>query len=149
MNMKKILISLVSLFAVSGTALADNTQTVIINGKTVDKVAASITVSGDNATVKFTDGTSETADMSAVTIYLNVATDIRRVQTFSYNGIIGDELMLSNLTSGSTVEIYDASGRKVQTATAGSTTLSMNVSSLRGGVYLLKAGNNIIKFMKK
>lgn len=149
MKMKKFLVALTALFATASSAFADNSQVVVINGQEVQKVATKITLSGDNATVTFSDGTSQTADMSAVTIYLNVATDIRRVETFSFNGIVGDELMLSNLTDGIGIELYDASGRKVQTATVSGTTLSMNVSSLRSGIYLLKAGNQIVKFMKK
>ncbi len=147
--MKKIVTLLLSLFLTVGTAFADNSQVVIINGQEVQKVATKITFSGDNATVSFSDGSSQTADMAQVVIYLNVTTDIRKVETFSFNGLIGDELRLSNIAEGTAVTIYDATGKVLQQVKATDTTLSLNTASLKSGVYVLKAGNQIVKFLKK
>jgi hypothetical protein len=147
--MKKIVTLLLSLFLTVGTAFADNSQVVIINGQEVQKVATKITFSGDNATVSFSDGSSQTADMAQVVIYLNVTTDIRKVETFSFNGLIGDVLTLSNVAEGTTVTIYDATGKVLQQVKATDTTLSLNTASLKNGVYVLKAGNQIVKFLKK
>ena len=147
--MKKIVTLLLSLFLTVGTAFADNSQVVIINGQKVEKVATKITFNGDNAVVSFSDGSSQSADMSQVVIYLNVSTDISKVQTFNYNGIIGDELRLSNIAEGTTVTIYDATGKVLQQVKATDTTLSLNTASLKNGVYVLKAGNQIVKFLKK
>ena len=147
--MKKIVTLLLSLFLTVGTAFADNSQVVIINGQEVEKFATKITFSGDNAVVSFSDGTTDTADMSNVVIYLNVSTDISKVQTFNYNGIIGDDIRLSNIAEGTTVTIYDAAGKVQQQVKATDTTLSLNTASLKNGVYVLKAGNQIVKFLKK
>lgn len=147
--MKKIVTLLLSLFLTVGTAFADNSQVVIINGQEVEKFATKITFSGDNAIVTFSDGTTDTADMSNVVIYLNVSTDISKVQTFNYNGIIGDDIRLSNIAEGTTVTIYDAAGKVQQQVKATDTTLSLNTASLKNGVYVLKAGNQIVKFLKK
>ena len=84
--MKKIVTLLLSLFLTVGTAFADNSQIVFINGQKVEKVATKITFNGDNAVVSFSDGSSQSADMSQVVIYLNVSTDIRKVETFNFNG---------------------------------------------------------------
>ncbi len=147
--MKKIVTLLLSLFLTVGTAFADNSQIVIINGQKVEKVATKITFSGDNATVSFSDGSSQTADMAQVVIYLNVTTDIRKVETFSFNGLIGDDIRLSNIAEGTTVTIYDAAGKVQQQTKAVDSTLSLNTASLKNGVYVLKAGNQIVKFLKK
>jgi len=147
--MKKIVTLLLSLFLTVGTAFADNSQVVIINGQEVEKFATKITFSGDNAIVTFSDGTTDTADMSNVIIYLNVSTDISKVQTFNFNGLIGDELHLSNIAEGTAVTIYDATGKVLQQVKATDTTLSLNTASLKNGVYVLKAGNQIVKFLKK
>ena len=147
--MKKIVTLLLSLFLTVGTAFADNSQVVIINGQEVQKVATKITFSGDNAIVTFSDGTTDTADMSQVVIYLNVSTDISKVQTFNFNGLIGDDIRLSNIAEGTTVTIYDATGKVLQQVKATDTTLSLNTASLKNGVYVLKAGNQIVKFLKK
>ena len=87
--------------------------------------------------------------MSQVVIYLNVSTDIRKVETFNFNGLIGDELHLSNIAEGTAVTIYDATGKVLQQVKATDTTLSLNTASLKNGVYVLKAGNQIVKFLKK
>ncbi len=147
--MKKIVTLLLSLFLTVGTAFADNSQIVIINGQKVEKVATKITFNGDNAVVSFSDGSSQSADMSNVVIYLNVSTDISKVQTFNYNGIIGDDIRLSNIAEGTAVTIYDATGKVLQQVKATDTTLSLNTASLKNGVYVLKAGNQIVKFLKK
>ena len=147
--MKKIVTLLLSLFLTVGTAFADNSQVVIINGQKVEKFATKITFSGDNAIVTFSDGTTDTADMSNVVIHLNVSTDISKVQTFNFNGLIGDELHLSNIAEGTAVTIYDATGKVLQQVKATDTTLSLNTASLKNGVYVLKAGNQIVKFLKK
>ena len=147
--MKKIVTLLLSLFLTVGTAFADSSQVVVINGQEVQKVATKITFSGDNATVSFSDGSSQTADMAQVVINLNVTTDIRKVETFSFNGLIGDVLTLSNVAEGTTVTIYDATGKVLQQVKATDTTLSLNTASLKNGVYVLKAGNQIVKFLKK
>ena len=147
--MKKIVTLLLSLFLTVGTAFADNSQIVIINGQKVEKVATKITFNGDNAVVSFSDGSSQSADMSQVVIYLNVSTDIRKVETFSFNGLIGDELHLSNIAEGTAVTIYDATGKVLQQVKATDTTRSLNTASLKNGVYVLKAGNQIVKFLKK
>lgn len=147
--MKKLFTVLFALVTIAGSAFADNSQVVIINGQKVEKVATKITFSGDNATVSFSDGSSQTADMAQVVIYLNVTTDIRKVETFSFNGLIGDVLTLSNVAEGTTVTIYDATGKVLQQVKATDTTLSLNTASLKSGVYVLKAGNQIVKFLKK
>jgi hypothetical protein len=71
------------------------------------------------------------------------------VETFSFNGLIGDVLTLSNVAEGTTVTIYDATGKVLQQVKATDTTLSLNTASLKSGVYVLKAGNQIVKFLKK
>jgi hypothetical protein len=54
-------------------------------------------------------------------------------------------LDIDGLTAGAQVTIYDASGKDVIT-TNGS---NINVSGLRPGMYILKAGNQIVKFVKQ
>ena len=64
--MKKIITFTAMLLMLVGSAQADNKQTVTINGQTVEQKAERLTFDGDNVTVNFTDGTSQTADMEAV-----------------------------------------------------------------------------------
>lgn len=73
--MKKIFM-LLSLFAfVSIHAMADSKQTVTVNGSVTGKSATRITFAGDNITLSYSDGTSQTTDMSeASLVFEHVAT---------------------------------------------------------------------------
>lgn len=50
---------------------AQTTETVSVNGSTVNKFVTGITANGDNATLTYSDGTSTTADMDKVNIDLS------------------------------------------------------------------------------
>ena len=65
MKKRTILAALALLLLVCG-AIAGIKQTVIIGGQSVDKQAATLTFDGDNVTLNYTDGTSQTADMGDV-----------------------------------------------------------------------------------
>lgn len=66
--MKKI-IMLLSLFAMVSThIMADSKQTVTINGSATGKSATRITFAGDDITLAYSDGTSQTTDMAGTTI---------------------------------------------------------------------------------
>ena len=58
-------------------------------------------------------------------------------------------LLRLNPNAPTTVTIYDATGKVLQQVKATDTTLSLNTASLKNGVYVLKAGNQIVKFLKK
>ena len=57
-----------ALLLVCGAVMAENRQTVVIDGKTVAEKAQQLTFDGDNVNVKLADGTTRTADMSTVSI---------------------------------------------------------------------------------
>ncbi len=66
--MRKITLFLfMSILSVS-MVMADSKQTVTVNGSAVGKSATRLTFSGDNITLTYTDGTSQSADMSNVNL---------------------------------------------------------------------------------
>ena len=67
--MKRLLL-LSALFAAAAATQADTWQTVTVDGDVVENFATGISFDGDNVTLLFEDGTSLTADMSAVSIDL-------------------------------------------------------------------------------
>ena len=143
---KILLLSAVSLLMLAVGARADGVQTLTVNGETVEKTVVRITFDGDNVVLHFDDDSQQTADMNTV------------VLGFSYSGTVavgtlhkpvGNVLHLEGLDEGIVVSIYDAQGKIVATATASLAKATLAASSLKSGVYLLKAGNQAVKFIKR
>lgn len=124
--------------------LAGGTQHITINGMNVEKTALRITFDGDDAILHFADGTSQQADMAGIVIDFAAATSI---SAYRFPGSIGNQLSLNGLAEGTPASLYDASGRLV--ATTAVSAQPWNTSDLRPGLYILKAGNIVIKFNKK
>ncbi|GJG66825.1 hypothetical protein PRLR6025_02940 [Prevotella lacticifex] len=77
--MKKQLTTTMALIAIPLAVLADSGQIVSVNGTTVNKTVKEITFSGTDVALSFTDGTTQTADMSTVNIAFGTATGIKAV----------------------------------------------------------------------
>ena len=145
--MKKLLFLFsAALLMLASPIKADTTQTLIINGEPVEKVVTKITFNGDLAVLTFSDATEISEDMGNVILrFSSSPTSIKNVEAFQLNNVVGDNLDINGLAEGTKVVIYDASGKDVIT-TNGS---NINVSGLRSGMYILKAGNQIVKFVKQ
>lgn len=125
---------------------AVTTQTLIINGEPVEKVVTKITFNGDLAVLTFSDATEISEDMGNVILRFSSApTSIKDIAVFQMNKVVGDNLLINGLADETQVVIYDASGKDIIT-TYGS---NINVNGLRPGIYILKAGNQIVKFVKQ
>ena len=125
---------------------AATTQTLIINGEPVEKVVTKITFNGDLAVLTFSDATEISEDMGNVILRFSSApTSIKDIAVFQMNKVVGDNLLINGLADETHVVIYDASGKDIIT-TYGS---NINVNGLRPGIYILKAGNQIVKFVKQ
>ena len=125
---------------------AGTTQTLIINGEVVEKVVTKITFEGDLAVLTFADETVVSEDMGNVIMrFMSSPTSIKNVEAFQLNKAVGDNLEIDGLVEGTQVQVFDASGKQVIVTNDP----TINVSSLKPGMYILKAGNQIIKFAKK
>lgn len=145
--MKKLLLlfSAIMLMLVSPVK-AGTTQTLIINGEVVEKVVTKITFEGDLAVLTFADETVVSEDMGNVIMrFMSSPTSIKNVEAFQLNKAVGDNLEIDGLVEGTQVQVFDASGK--QAIVTNDPTI--NVSSLKPGMYILKAGNQIVKFAKK
>lgn len=102
----------------STAVMADNKQTVTIDGSQVSKTVKEITFDGDNVTLTYDDETTETQDMSLVKLsFAYITTDISNIETsnkvlagkvFNLNGqLVGTSTQ--NLSKG----IYIVNGKKV------------------------------------
>lgn len=61
----------------------------------------------------------------------------------------GSVLRVTGCRAGTQLGVYDEGGRRVVSCTAGEGTTAVNIGSLPHGVYMLKAGDTAIRFMKK
>ena len=145
--MKKLLFLFsAALLMLASPIKAVTTQTLIINGEPVEKVVTKITFNGDLAVLTFSDATEISEDMGNVILRFSSApTSIKDIAVFQMNKVVGDNLLINGLADETQVVIYDASVKDIIT-TYGS---NINVNGLRPGIYILKAGNQIVKFVKQ
>lgn len=130
-------------------AWADGPVTTV-NGVQVERVLSKITFLGDNIVLHFNDGnTEQTEDLEAVSITLPTTTGIDKLRTFVSKQLQGDNLTLKGVGRGERIAIYDAGGRLQMQTTASGSDMSLSLAGLKTGVYIVKAGNNIIKFQKQ
>ena len=127
-------------------ALAEGLQQLTVNGQTVEKIVGRITFDGDNVVLHFQDGTDMTASMDAV------------VLAFQYTPTtvigmlrqpVGRSLNIEGLDEGTIVSIYGAQGCLVVTTTAQQARTVLSTKAMKNGTYVLKAGNQLVKFIKR
>lgn len=127
-------------------AKAESKQTLTINGQTVESIVTRITFEGDNVVLHFKGGESQTADMDAVVLGFEYSPT---TAISVLRGTVDNYLNLAGLDEGTVVSIYDAQGKLIRTTTVREAKAVLSVSTLRSGVYVLKAGRQIVKFNKK
>lgn len=145
--MKKLLFLFsAALLMLASPIKAETTQTLIINGEPVEKIVTKITFNGDHAVLTFSDATEISEDMGNIILrFSSSPTSIKDITTFQMNKAVDGELNIEGLPAGTQVVIFDASGKQLMATMA----TQINVSSLKSGVYVLKAGNQIVKFVKQ
>ncbi len=150
MKTKHFLALLVAVMMSMATAAQTGNAVVTVNGQEVSRALAQITFEGDNVVLHFADGTAnQTEDMSVVAVSLSAATGIDLAQTFTVTQLVGDQLMLGGIGRGERIAIYDANGRRMMQTTASGSVQTLPLEGLSRGVYIVRAGEKIIKFAKK
>lgn len=105
-----------------GTMYAETEQTVIINGTEIDKFVSNLTYNGNNVTLQFDDNTSQTEDMSKVSISL------------SYENTTGITNITSMDNSGKS-KVYNLNGQY----------MGKDANALNKGVYIINGKKTVIK----
>lgn len=120
---RKALCAFLMLGLSGGIAMADTEHTVTVNGEAIDGFITELTFNGDQVTMKFEDGSTQTDDMSLVSIaltYSETSTGITEIET----------------DDQSTVKrVYTISGQYVGTSTEG----------LPQGIYIVNGKKTIVK----
>ena len=131
------------------TLWADNGQEVTINGQRIEKTIIQLTFSGDNIIMRFEDNTIQSADMADVSIILNSTTDIRELQAFTVSQPLDGKLEIRGVAAGHTICLYDTTGKKLVQTMAKTDITTIDITSFKRGIYLMKTGKQIIKFIKR
>lgn len=145
---KRFFMAALFVMSLCGIAQADVQQTLTINGQKVEKVVSQITFVGDNVVLHF-DGSEESYPMNDVQIDFSGTAGINTVSTFKLGGIVDGQLNIAGLADGTPIAVYDISGNRVASERANGEVTVVNLDRLNGGVYILKAGNQIVKFVKR
>lgn len=117
--MKKLLTLFAVLTSIFGSAMADTTQTVVVDGTTIGKNVTRLTFSGDNVVMTFGDNSSQTADMSLVSITFTYspASAIEKVEQDSKNTVKRvynlNGQYVGNTTEGLPKGLYIVNGKKM------------------------------------
>lgn len=149
--MKRLILSLCACVLML-SASAAKVALMTINGQPVNKAVASVSFSGDKISVIFDDASVADADLEAVAISFGEPSALGEISGssfFRFDGAVGDILTLDGLDENVTVAIFDLGGKQVFGPASFSGEAEINVSSLQPGAYLLRAGNNVVKFIKK
>ena len=146
--MKKRFLTTV-LIALTLTLSLFGRQRLTINGETVEQAVTQITFDGDQVVLHFADETTESVDMNSVIMEFVVTTGINtKNNAFILKGAVDGELNISGLETDR-IKIYDASGRMVFSTRVSGSDVHIDAGHLRSGMYILRAGNQMVKFMKR
>lgn len=120
--MKKLTITFISLLLQCTAVLADNGQTVTIDGSIVGKCASRLSFDGNDVTVTFEDGTTQTADMAKVSVSLTYDNDASGISSVTF-------------TEKKDAKVYTISGQCVGSST----------DKLSKGIYIVNGKKVVIK----
>ena len=108
---------------VTSYAMADNKQTLTVDGHSLDKTVTQITFDGDDVVLAFTDETTLTEDMSLVRM------------AFTYDSSTGINSVGSTILQPLKGNVYNLNGQFVGTTTQG----------LSKGIYIVNGKKWIVK----
>ena len=143
---KKVLISVAAMLLGFLPVMAEQEQQLVVNGETVEQTVVQMTFEGDNVVLHFSDQSTQTADMDQVVLKF-IPGQVTAIHCL--RDVVSDKLDISGLSVGTEVVVFDASGRQVLTAKATDVHMQLSAQSLPGGVYVLKADKQIVKFIKR
>ncbi len=145
---KKIIATTALLMSLCGFAYADATQTLTINGENVTRTVSQFTFDGNNVVVHFSDS-NESYPLDNVVLEFNQTTGIGQISVFKMNTLADGSLDISGLSEKTHLNIFDSTGKEVSSQLANGSSVHLDISGLASGIYILKANDNIIKFIKK
>ncbi|MBQ7422555.1 MAG: T9SS type A sorting domain-containing protein [Prevotella sp.] len=150
MNKKNILFLLMVILSL--TAYADE-QDLIINGETVGQIDVKrITFDGDMVIFTLSNDSQRTETLGSnteISLVFDETTNIADIQAFRLNAIVGNQLNIKGLAGDTNLAVYDATGKLMASTRSNGSEATIDISHFRKGVYVLQAGNQVVKFVKQ
>ena len=153
MFMRKFLLFLLVLLAVNSSQA---TGLFKVNGEVIMKAPTLITLDYSRAgciQVQFSDGSVVSYNMNLVEFCPNEVNSIQNTMKegtfFHIKGHVRDVLQLEDITPGAEIGIYAANGAQKYHGKSNGKNMSVDVSRLSRGVYLLRIGRQAVKFIKE
>jgi hypothetical protein len=151
--MRKMFLLLAVLLAVCSSR-ADGV--IKVNGENIRKTPTLITLDYSRAghiLIKFSDNSVVSYNMNLVAFYPDEATSVQSAMKegpfFQIKGHVGDVLLLEDVTPGAEISIYAANGAEKYRGKSDGKSMSVDVSRLERGVYILRVGRQAVKFIKE
>ena len=134
----------------AGSLYAAGAHTLTIDGARVDKTVATITFDGDKAILSFGDNSSSTHDLGSVVLDFNSTSGISDISVGQLSVTVGESITVSGVSEGTPIIIYNIRGEQLKAIAApGSASCVITLDGMPGGVYILSAGSEIVKFVKR
>ena len=132
----------------SATAMA-GAHKLSIDGIPVDKTVATITFEGDKAILTFGDNTSSTHDLESVKLDFNSTSSLTDLRIGTLSVTVGSSIFVSGVDEGTLMLVYDMRGVQVKSQRADGSECEVSLEGLDAGVYIFRAGNEVVKFVKR
>lgn len=151
--MRKFLSLLVVLLTVFNSQAAG---VIKVNGEEIKKTPTLITLDYSRAgyiQVQFSDSSVVSYNMNLVEFCPNEVNAIQNTMKegtfFHIKGHVRDVLCLEGITSGAEIAVYSANGEQKYLGKSNGENMSVDVSHLSRGVYVLRVGRQAVKFIKE
>ena len=151
--MRKFLSLLVVLLTVFNSQAAG---VIKVNGEEIKKTPTLITLDYSRAgyiQVQFSDSSVVSYNMNLVEFCPNEVNSIQNTMKegtfFHIKGHVRDVLHLEGITSGAEIAVYSANGEQKYLGKSNGENMSVDVSHLSRGVYVLRVGRQAVKFIKE
>ena len=151
--MRKFLSLLVALLTVFNSQAAG---VIKVNGEEIKKTPTLITLDYSKAgyiQVQFSDSSVVSYNMNLVEFCPNEVNAIQNTMKegtfFHIKGHVRDVLCLEGLTPEAEIAVYSANGEQKYLGKSNGENMSVDVSRLSRGVYVLRVGRQAVKFIKE
>lgn len=151
--MRKFLSLLVALLTVFNSQAAG---VIKVNGEEIKKTPTLITLDYSKAgyiQVQFSDSSVVSYNMNLVEFCPNEVNAIQNTMKegtfFHIKGHVRDVLCLEGLTPEAEIAVYSANGEQKYLGKSNGENMSVDVSHLSRGVYVLRVGRQAVKFIKE
>ena len=151
--MRKFLSLLVALLTVFNSQAAG---VIKVNGEEIKKTPTLITLDYSKAgyiQVQFSDSSVVSYNMNLVEFFLkelnSIHNNMKEETFFHIKGHVRDVLHLEGITSGAEIAVYSANGEQKYLGKSNGENMSVDVSHLSRGVYVLRVGRQAVKFIKE